>query len=413
MDKKNKNPNVPNLRFNHFTDPWHNYQVSELLTTFSTNSLSWDQLTYDKESPLKNLHYGLIHNAFNVTCIHGKSHLLPYINQSSIPTKYTLIQNGDLILADASEDRKDVGRPVEMIDIDNQQIISGLHTIHARNKTDLIVNGFKGFYFQSEAMKKQLFKVANGSKIYGISSSNFNNLSMSIPDSQEQRKIVDMMIKIEDRILTQSKIINDYIILKNWINNMINSELKCQYLDFSSIYKIAKEGGTPSTSNPSYYFGEIPFIKIEDLTKKYITSNKTFISKDGLKNSSTWIIPKNSIILSNGATIGNVSINTYPVATKQGILGVVPKEEVLTEYLFYLLNTDDFKRKIRQITTKGTIDCAYIKDINHIKVKIPDIQIQKKITQILASFDSKIELENTILNSLKEEKQYLLKNLFI
>ena len=217
MDKKNKNPNVPNLRFSQFIEPWSNYVVSELLSTFPTNSLSWDQLTNKQDSSLKNLHYGLIHNGFAMTCITGDNQLFPYIKHSFIPTKYALIQNGDLILADASEDRKDVGRPVEMLDIRNQKIVSGLHTIHARNKTDLIANGFKGFYFQSSAMKQQIFKIANGSKIYGISSSAFNELKMSIPKKKEQKKIVDLMIKIEERILTQIKIINDYKILKNHI----------------------------------------------------------------------------------------------------------------------------------------------------------------------------------------------------
>lgn len=203
---------VPNLRFSQFIEPWSNYVVSELLSTFPTNSLSWDQLTNKQDSSLKNLHYGLIHNGFAMTCITGDNQLFPYIKHSFIPTKYALIQNGDLILADASEDRKDVGRPVEMLDIRNQKIVSGLHTIHARNKTDLIANGFKGFYFQSSAMKQQIFKIANGSKIYGISSSAFNELKMSIPEKKEQKKIVDLMIKIEERILTQIKIIDSYFL---------------------------------------------------------------------------------------------------------------------------------------------------------------------------------------------------------
>ena len=404
---------VPNLRFPQFTEPWNNYMVSELLNTYPTNSLSWDQLSYNQDSSLKNLHYGLIHNGFQMTCITGEDRLFPYINQSLIPVKYTLIQNGDLILADASEDRKDVGRPVEMLDIGNQKIVSGLHTIHARNKTNLIANGFKGFYFQSSAMKQQIFKIANGSKIYGISSSTFNGLKMRIPEKQEQKKIVDLMITIEERIQTQSKIINDYKSLKKWINDKIYSDLKCEYLSFSSVYVIAKEGGTPSTTKPEYYSGNIPFIKIDDLNKKYITENKVNISEQGLSNSSAWIIPKNSVIMSNGATIGNVSINTYPVSTKQGILGIVPKDDVLTEYLYYLLNTTDFRRNLKQVTTKGTIDCAYIKDIDHIKVKIPELEIQKSIIQILKRIDKKIELEVLILDFINKQKQYLLNNLFV
>ena len=176
MDKKNKNPNVPNLRFLQFIDEWSKFAVSELLKTYPTNSLSWDKLSYIEKTKIKNIHYGLIHNGFKSTIINGNNQFIPFVNNSFIPKSYTLLQDGDLILAGASEDRKDVGRPVEMINVDNQKIISGLHTIHARNKTNLIIDGFKGFYFQSYAMKKQIYKVANGSKIYGISPSSFNEL---------------------------------------------------------------------------------------------------------------------------------------------------------------------------------------------------------------------------------------------
>ena len=241
----------------------------------------------------------------------------------------------------------------------------------------------------------------------------FLNSKIYLPSLNEQLKTSKLIELIEDRIETQIKIINDYKSLKKWVNDKIYSDLKCEYLSFSSVYVIAKEGGTPSTSKSEYYSGNIPFIKIDDLNKKYITENKVNISEQGLSNSSAWIIPKNSVIMSNGATIGNVSINTYPVSTKQGILGIVPKDGVLTEYLYYLLNTTDFRRNLKQVTTKGTIDCAYIKDIDHIKVKIPELEIQKSIIQILKRIDKKIELELLILDFINKQKQYLLNNLFV
>ena len=83
---------------------------------------------------------------------------------------------------------------------------------------------------------------------------------------------------------------------------------------------MAGEGGTPSTSNTCYYEnGSVPFIKIEDLKQKYLASNKDHITELGLQKSSAWLIPTNSILFSNGATIGEISITTYPVCTKQGI----------------------------------------------------------------------------------------------
>lgn len=93
---------------------------------------------------------------------------------------------------------------------------------------------------------------------------------------------------------------------------------------FKELYKFASEGGTPNTSEKTYYEnGNIPFVKIEDTEEKYITQVKTFITQEGINNSSAWLIPAGNIIFTNGATVGNVAINSISVSTKQGILGKI------------------------------------------------------------------------------------------
>ncbi|MEE3390939.1 MAG: restriction endonuclease subunit S [Candidatus Cryptobacteroides sp.] len=113
------------------------------------------------------------------------------------------------------------------------------------------------------------------------------------------------------------------------------------------MYERAGEGGTPSTSIKEYYDGgEIPFVKIDDLSSMYLTKNKEFITTEGLSKSSAWMIPEHSVIYSNGATIGSISINTYPVTTKQGILGIVPLKGVQTEYIYYSSFASDLGRQL-------------------------------------------------------------------
>ena len=183
---------------------------------------------------------------------------------------------------------------------------------------------------------------------------------------------------------------------------------------FKDLYVKAGEGGTPTTDNDSYYQnGTIPFIKIEDLSSKYIVKNKDYISELGLSKSSAWLIPSNSVIYSNGATIGCVSINNYPVATKQGILGIIPSKVVLTEYLYYYLQTTYFRKEIKKVTVRGTMDCAYLKDINSISCFIPAISKQQMVIHILSLIDKKLLLERNVLLKLKEQKKYLLSKMFI
>ena len=183
---------------------------------------------------------------------------------------------------------------------------------------------------------------------------------------------------------------------------------------FSEIYDKAGEGGTPDTTKQEYYeAGDIPFIKIDDLANKYIVRNKDYINNLGLCKSSAWIVPEHSIIYSNGATIGAVSINTYPIATKQGILGIVLKKGISVEYIYYLMISSYFKRQVNRIITHGTMATAYLKDINHIKVPIPFVSEQNKIADVLSMISEKIEVERVILSHIQLQKQYLLQQMFI
>gem|GEM_PF-2143088 len=176
---------------------------------------------------------------------------------------------------------------------------------------------------------------------------------------------------------------------------------------FEQLYERAGEGGTPSTSIKEYYDGgEIPFVKIEDLSSMYLTKNKEYITTEGLSKSSAWMIPEHSVIYSNGATIGSISINTYPVTTKQGILGIVPLKGVQTEYIYYLMRSSYFSKEIHRIITEGTMKTAYLKYINCIICPIPSPEIQSRMVSGLLAPSEKVLLEGKI-------QRYLLNQLFI
>ena len=183
---------------------------------------------------------------------------------------------------------------------------------------------------------------------------------------------------------------------------------------FKEIYVRAGEGGTPATSNPEYYVnGTIPFIKIDDLQNKYIKTNKDCITELGLQKSSAWIVPANSIIYSNGATIGAISINLFPVCTKQGILGVVPKADINVEFLYYFMSSTAFTKAVERIVTEGTMRTAYLKDINHIPCPVPCSVKQDEIAKLLSTLSEKLENEVIFQMKLQKQKEFLLSQMFI
>ncbi|MHA3838578.1 restriction endonuclease subunit S [Mycoplasma sp. VS1572C] len=183
---------------------------------------------------------------------------------------------------------------------------------------------------------------------------------------------------------------------------------------FSNFYSFASEGGTPNTLNDAYYAnGKIPFVKIEDTQEKYICQVKNHITELGLENSSAWLVPSNSLILTNGATIGNVAINKIKTATKQGILGIIVKNIIDVEYFYYLLNTEDFKRSLNEKATIGTFASITLNAISKIKLswtKNKDEQIH--ISNFFSVVDNLITFYKRKCDKLENIKKSLLEKMF-
>ena len=219
---------------------------------------------------------------------------------------------------------------------------------------------------------------------------------------------------LDKRIEVQNKIIEDLKKLKSAIIDYAIDSIDAGFVKFSSLYETAGEGGTPTTSNTDFYEnGKIPFVKIDDLKQKYLIENKDYITELGLQKSSAWLVPAHSILFSNGATIGEITITTYPVCTKQGILGIVPKSNIDVEFLYYFMSSSYFKKAVGRIVTEGTMKNAYLKDINNILCPIPTKEQQHEIAQIPSTLSSKIGFEQSILRLFWEQKRHLLSQMFI
>ena len=270
-------------------------------------------------------------------------------------------------------------------------------------------------YYLIQTKKNDLIRKACGSTFLEISANEIRKIHTNVPSNAEQKKIGALLSLIDKRIETQNKIIEKLqSLIKGIVDELMTVLLKGKLYPFSSFYIKAGEGGTPTTSVNEYYLGgTIPFIKIEDLSCKYLTSNKDFITELGMQKSSAWLIPSHSVIYSNGATIGAISINEYPICTKQGILGIVPNTNINVEYLYLLMSSSYFSKEVNRIVTEGTMKTAYLKDINHIKCPLPSMAQQQNITNLTSSIEKKLFVEQELLKLLNIQKQHLLRTMFI
>lgn len=214
-------------------------KVSDLLDFYSTNSLSWEQLDYNN-GKIKNLHYGLIHKGLP-TMVDVAYDSLPYIKEEFMLKSFTLLKEGDVAFADASEDTNDVAKAIEVVNCNNQQIVSGLHTIHGRDNSNRTVIGYKGYAFASDSFHKQIRRIAQGTKVFSISVRNFDEVYIGIPSKEEQTKISKLLTAIDKRIATQNKIIEDLKKLKSAIIEKLYSKIQGEEYSYGQLFEVINE----------------------------------------------------------------------------------------------------------------------------------------------------------------------------
>jgi type I restriction enzyme S subunit len=196
------NKRIPRLRFPEFqhSGEWEVKKLGEVYEFKPTNSFSRDCLNYEN-GLVKNIHYGDIHTKFN-TLFDILKEKVPFINPHLPIEKIkgeSYCKEGDIIFADASEDLKDVGKSIEIINLNNEKVVSGLHTLLARQKENLLVIGFGGYLFKSEWVRKQIQKEAQGAKVFGISATRISDIKIKFPKNKsEQQKIASCLSSLDE-----------------------------------------------------------------------------------------------------------------------------------------------------------------------------------------------------------------------
>ena len=185
---------------------WEKTYLRSFMQFFSTNSLSWEQLSYE-EGEIRNLHYGLIHG-FQTRGINSAS--LPMIKNEAVPKQYILCQVGDVAFADASEDTGEIAKSVEFVDTIEGNTICGLHTIHGRDIKNRTVVGFKGFAFNSRYFHNQIKRLAQGTKVFSITANNLSSCYVYLPDLETQKAIVKLLKAYEAQLIVSRKTLKQY-----------------------------------------------------------------------------------------------------------------------------------------------------------------------------------------------------------
>lgn len=331
------------------------------------------------------MHYGIIHSNNSNLIL---SSLLPFINQDKLPKRFTLINEGDLILADTSEDRKDAAKGIEIINSSNTHILSGLHTIHLREKTPCTIPGFKTYYAASKSFRNFARKYCEGIKVFSIKPSLLKYTHFAYPQNKnEQFMIVDFLNKIEDKKAILEKKID---ILKKYKEGIIKKLIKSS----SKVMKLSQLITVCEKTKLQSSYG-----KTSGKYKFFINS-----SDEITKWSDDYIFDGEYLILNTGGTAFTNYVNDK-FSAMSDCLVVKPNSEYSITIYYWLKAVEKW---IDAVGFQGTglkhLDTNWL-----LRQKIKIIEYDnKKLSNFNKELNSLIELDSLVLEKLK-----LIKNIFL
>jgi len=172
-------------------------------------------------------------------------------------------------------------------------------------------------------------------------------------------------------------------------------------------------GGTPKTSVPEYWSGNIPWLSVADFNNvnRYVYDTEKHISELGLKNSSTKILKKGQLIISARGTVGALAQLKRDMAFNQSCYGLNANSLTTNDFLFYLLKY--CIAELKQQSSGGVFDTIIRETFDNISVFLPPLPEQKAIADVLSSLDDKIDLLTRQNKTLEDLAQAFFRKWFV
>ena len=329
---------------------------------------------------------------------------------------YYLLKNGEFAYNKSYSVGYDFGS-IKRLDRYPMGALSTLYICFAlkRHESDFIKA-----YFDSLKWYREIYMIsAEGARNHGllnVPTEEFFDTKHYLPENtDEQRKIADFLIALDRRIETQQSLVDN---LKKYKRGVMRAIFRDKAILFSETTKWKSvrlgdectffSGGTPKSTDSSFYGGAIPFIRSGE-----IHSDKTelFLTDDGLKYSSAKMVSKGDLIIAlYGATSGEVDISKIDGAINQAILCIRPSW-INKVYLKYLL--EDRKDDILNTYLQGGQGNLSAEIIKNLIFDIPDEGSQLMVVDFLNTTDRRINSSIMLMENLITLRSGLMQQLFI
>ena len=393
MEKKDKNLNVPNLRFPEFSGEWERFRNCTLFKVISEKNKNYEFFTVLSASQTEGM---VLRDSLGIDI---------KFEEDSIKT-YKIVRNGDYV----AHLRSFQGG---FAFSDKTGVCSPAYTILRPSET--ISYGFLKPYFMSRKFIDSLRIVTYGIRDgKSISVEEWLKLYTCIPKKNEQQKISKFLRLIDNRIETQKKIIEKYESLIRGLITDVNSgriaQCKSVYLrdllteqheKNTNNYEVCSVSVSQGVINQIDYLGR-SFAAKEVLHYNVVNCGDIVYTKSPTGEFPYGIVKRSDI--------------TKPIAVSP-LYGVYhPINDYVGRYLhLYFKNPINAKNYLHKLVQKGAKNTINITNQHFLdnKILIPEKGWQDKIVTFATAIEMKIATENKVLQTLQQQKDYLLSKMFI
>ena len=378
--------NVPHLRFPEFTGEWKKSTIGSLSTKVGSGvTPRGGETVYKSEG------HSFVRSQ-NVGWGHLQLDDIAFIDKEThLRQKNTELQLDDVLL-------NITGASIGRSALVNKQIAGGnvnQHVCIIRTK-DNLVPAFLCNFLLSNHGQKQIDSFQAGGNRQGLNFEQIRSIKITIPSTKEQTKIATLLHLIDERIATQNKIIEDLKKLKSAISERLFNAIKGDVVVLEDI-------------------GDV--VKGKQINGEFLSeSGKYYVMNGGIEPSgfyNDYNVEANTISISEGGnSCGYVQFNACPFWSGGHCYTIQnTTDNVKTEYLYQFLKSKE--SEIMKLRIGSGLPNIQKKDLAKFKITIPNISEQKVISAFLSSFERKADVEMNFVNLLLEEKQYLLRQMFI
>lgn len=418
---------VPEVRFEKFSGEWEKKPFGACFVNVPNNTLSRADLNC-KTGLAKNIHYGDILIKFGEV-LDASNEPLPFITNNDVANKlkHAALRDGDIIIADAAEDSI-VGKCAELFNIDEQLILSGLHTIAVR-PTLSFASKYLGYYLNSSSYHDQLLSLMQGTKVLSISKTALQNTNVTFPRSSEEQAQIGNYFQKLDTLINQHQQKHDKLssIKKAMLERMFPKQgetiPEIRFKGFSgkwetmalSDYTTFRRGSFPQPyGNKEWYGGEgaMPFVQVVDVSKNLslVEDTKQKISIKAQPRSV--FVPKGSVVVTLQGTIGRVAVTQFDSFVDRTIL-IFESFSRKTDSSFWaytIQNKFDLEKKR---APGGTIKTITKDALSSFDVLIPSTEEQTTIGKYFQKLDALINQHQQQITKLNNIKQACLSKMFV